>query len=152
MWTSCFSCCKSDAHSHIKLPTDSQINVAFKRWKERSNALNRFPYVDEETLAAYIRDDEELRSFIEPKHGVNSGLSEEDMLSMTKEEIRVIKEKAKRRVHNKYSKIISKRLFQKWWSLWTPYVLMFEYNYITHSINTRMFRTQIRLCHEKILT
>ena len=125
MWTSCFSCCKSDAHAHIKLPTDSQINIAFKRWKERSNALNRFPYVDEETLAAYIRDDEELRDLIEPKHGVKSGLSKEDMLSMTKEEIRVIKEKAKRRVHNKYSKIISKRLFQKWWSLWTPYV-MFE--------------------------
>ena len=87
--------------------------------------MNRFPYVDEETLAAYIRDDEELRDLIEPKHGVKSGLSKEDMLSMTKEEIRVIKEKAKRRVHNKYSKIISKRLFQKWWSLWTPYV-MFE--------------------------
>ena len=116
-----FCCCRSGAHAHIKLPTDSQINVAFKRWKERSNALNRFPYLDEETLAAYIRDDETLRSFIEPKDGFKLGLSKEDMLSMTKEEIRVIKEKAKRRVHNKYSKIISQQLFQKWWSVWTPY-------------------------------
>jgi len=120
LWNSCCSC-RSNAHARVKLPTDSQINIAFARWKKRSNALNRFPYLDEDTLAAYIRDDEKLRTFIEPKDGWSLGLSKEELLSMTKDEIAIRKKKAKRRVHNKYSKIISKRLFQKWWSVWTPY-------------------------------
>ena len=109
------------------MPTHSQMNIAFDRWKKCSNQLIRFPFLTQSQLAAYIRDDENLHSLLEPRGGVRwsatrkfLGLSDQETATLSPLEIRALVEKARKRLHIRTSEVIARRLFEKWYGLWTP--------------------------------
>jgi len=130
-WRVMTACCRSSKHSlksfEPSIPDASQMNLAFERWRKRSDALQRFPFLTEDNMAAYIRDDEKLHKFLEPIGGIKwsaarffAGLSDQENATMSASEVSGHIEVVRRSVHMRSSKIIAKRLFRLWHSLWTP--------------------------------
>jgi len=125
-----FSVCRSAKRGDFdpSVPSPSEMNLAFERWKKRSNALERFPFLNQEMLAAYIRDDVALHDKLVPAGGVKwssvrtrLGISDREGATKTNQEIDVLVNKARDIFHRDSSKIVAKKLFQKWRTLWTPF-------------------------------
>lgn len=107
------------------VPSEQDMVVAFTRWLEKSSALGRFPYIGQDLLAAYLRDDEKLEHLLLPKSDdelrpTDFGMTDEEWNRITTKQRKKHILDAKLEWKQERSKIIAGILFNKWQGIWTP--------------------------------